>query len=35
MLELGLVDGAEVEARMQRIAHADRHDHDHDHGHGH
>ena len=35
VLELGLVDGAEVEARMQRIAHADRHDHDHDHGHGH
>ena len=35
VLELGIVDGAEVEARMQRIAHADRHDHDHDHDHGH
>ncbi len=33
VLELDLVDGAEVEARMARIAHADAHDHDHDHDH--
>ena len=33
VLELKIVDRAEVEARMQRIAHADRHDHDHDHDH--
>ena len=32
VLELALVDGAEVEARMVSIAHADAHAHDHDHG---
>jgi|tagenome__1003787_1003787.scaffolds.fasta_scaffold20971849_5 nitrile hydratase accessory protein len=30
VLDFGLVDGAEVEARVARIAHADVHDHDHD-----
>ena len=35
MLELGLVGGAEVEARVEQIAHADAHEHDHDHDHDH
>jgi nitrile hydratase accessory protein len=35
VLELDLVDGAEVEARMARIADADAHDHDHVHDHDH
>ncbi len=35
VLELGLVGGAEVEARMARLAHADRHDHGHGHDHDH
>ena len=37
VLELGLIEGAEVAARVEAIAHADAHDHDldHDHGHGH
>ena len=35
VLELGLVGGAEVEARIAQIAHADSHDHDHDHDHDH
>ncbi len=33
--ELGLVGDAEVAARVEQLAHADRHDHDHDHGHDH
>jgi nitrile hydratase accessory protein len=35
VLELGLVDGPEVAARVAQIAHADGHDHGHDHDHDH
>lgn len=35
VLELGLVDGPEVAARVAQLEHADGHDHDHDHGHDH
>jgi nitrile hydratase accessory protein len=35
VFDLGLVGDAEVAARVEQLAHADRHDHDHDHGHDH